>query len=176
MHTAEGYQTYPKPSFIETNEVTAPFQEIVNTYGVPMFKEVNPALFTIVTFPFLFGVMFGDIMHGIILLTFSIILCFSERKPGTVMGTLGEARYLFLLMGFFSTYCGFIYNDMTSIPLKVFGDSCYDTRSTAEGEVAEQKEDCVYPFGVDPIWFATKNELNYINSLKMKLSVIFGVL
>jgi V-type H+-transporting ATPase subunit a len=34
----------------------------------------------------------------------------------------------------------------------------------------------VYPFGVDPIWFASKNELNYVNSLKMKLSVIFGVL
>ena len=141
-----------------------------------MFKEVNPAVFTIVTFPFLFGVMFGDIMHGIILLTFAIILCFSERKPGTIMGTLGEARYLFLLMGFFSTYCGFIYNDMTSIPLKSFGGSCYETITTGAGEEVVQKPDCVYPFGVDPIWFATKNELNYINSLKMKISVILGVL
>lgn len=51
-----------------------------------MYKEVNPALFTIVTFPFLFGVMFGDIMHGSILLIFAIILCFSERKPNTIMG------------------------------------------------------------------------------------------
>lgn len=75
-----------KPSFFETNDVTAPFQEIVNTYGVPMYKEVNPAIFTIVTFPFLFGVMFGDIMHGSMLLIFAIILCFSERKPNTIMG------------------------------------------------------------------------------------------
>jgi V-type H+-transporting ATPase subunit a len=102
-----------------------------------MFKEVNPAVFTIVTFPFLFGIMFGDVMHGLILLIFSIILCYSERKPNTLMGTLGEARYLFLLMGFFSTYCGFIYNDMTSIPLKVFGESCYEIRKTGTDELVE---------------------------------------
>jgi V-type H+-transporting ATPase subunit a len=100
----------------------------VNTYGVPIFKEVNPALFTIVTFPFLFGIMFGDIMHGIILMSISILLCFSERKPGTLMGQMGSMRYLFLLMGFFSTYCGFIYNDMSSVPLKVFGESCYELK------------------------------------------------
>jgi len=112
-------------------------------------------------------------MHGIMLTVFALILCFSERKPGTMMHTMGQARYLFLIMGFFSTYCGLIYNDMTSIPLKLFGDSCYK-------EVGHQeiilKEDCVYPFGIDPMWFASKNELNYINSLKMKLSVILGVL
>jgi V-type H+-transporting ATPase subunit a len=34
----------------------------------------------------------------------------------------------------------------------------------------------VYPVGIDPIWYMSKNELTYVNSLKMKLSVIFGVL
>ena len=67
---------FVKPTFIETNAVTAPFQEIVNTYGVPLYKELNPAYFTIVTFPFLFGVMFGDVFHGAILLGFSLYLCF----------------------------------------------------------------------------------------------------
>jgi V-type H+-transporting ATPase subunit a len=48
-----------------------PFQDIVDTYGVPVYKEVNPTVFTIVTFPFLFGVMFGDIGHGGIVFLFS---------------------------------------------------------------------------------------------------------
>jgi V-type H+-transporting ATPase subunit a len=76
-------------------------------------------------------------------------------------------------MGFFSTYCGFIYNDFTSIPLKLFGDSCYEKNVAG---LIVQKDDCVYPVGLDPAWFVAKNELNYVNSLKMKISVILGVL
>ena len=77
------------------------------------------------------------------------------------------------MMGFFATFCGFIYNDMTSIPIYLFGPSCYEG---GHGDKhATYKEDCTYPVGVDPIWYLAKNELTYVNSLKMKLAVIFGV-
>jgi V-type H+-transporting ATPase subunit a len=89
------------------------------------------------------------------------------------MGALGPARYLLLMMGFFSFFAGIIYNDFTSIPLKLFGPTCYT--GLHGGEVTLQP-DCIYPVGVDPIWYMAKNELTYMNSLKMKLSVIFGVL
>ena len=62
------------PTKIMTNEFLEPFQSIVNTYGVPEYKEVNPAYFTIVTFPFLFGVMFGDVAHGGLLFLFASYL------------------------------------------------------------------------------------------------------
>lgn len=41
---------------------------------------------------------------------------------------------------------------------------------------ATLKPDCVYPVGVDPTWHLGSNELAYMNSLKMKISVILGVL
>jgi len=50
---------------------------IVNTYGVPRYREFNPAIITIITFPFLFGVMFGDIGHGSLLTLFGLFLLIS---------------------------------------------------------------------------------------------------
>jgi len=69
--------------------------------------------------------MFGDILHGALLFIFSTYLCYSSHKEGSLLYEFSKMRYLLLLMGFFSLYCGFIYNDFTSIPLNLFGKSCY---------------------------------------------------
>ena len=69
--------------------------------------------------------MFGDIMHGAILLAFGIMLVFGKEKHSKgFLSILVPHRYLITLMGFFSFYCGFVYNDYLSIALNLFG-SCY---------------------------------------------------
>ncbi len=35
---------------------------------------------------------------------------------------------------------------------------------------------CTYPIGADPVWGLTSNRLTFVNNIKMKLAVIFGVL
>jgi V-type H+-transporting ATPase subunit a len=71
--------------------------------------------------------MFGDIGHGLIVFAFSIILIFfvSEDTNNAVFKMIRPHRYIICLMGFFATYCGFIYNDYLSISLNIFG-SCFD--------------------------------------------------
>ncbi len=114
------------PTHFHTNKYTAPFQELVDTYGVPRYREANPGLFTTITFPFMFAVMFGDIGHGSIILIFALWLCWNENKLGKQkLGELGGglfyARYMLLLMGFCATYMGLVYNDFFSMPWNMFG-------------------------------------------------------
>lgn len=125
MKRYENHSIKP-PTYLKTNEFTSTFQEIVNTYGVPMYKEANPAVFAIVTFPFLFGVMFGDIGHGTLLLLVGIILCIiSGKLKNTPMEGFAVIRYLILLMGIFATFNGIIYNEFFAIPTNIFS-SCYE--------------------------------------------------
>jgi V-type H+-transporting ATPase subunit a len=65
----------------------------MDSYGISAYQEVNPALFAVVTFPFLFGVMFGDIGHGILVLLAAIFMIARERKLGKA--DLGEVKHLF---------------------------------------------------------------------------------
>ena len=156
------------PTFISTNTFSGPFQNIVDTYGVPNYKEINPGLFTIVSFPFLFGVMFGDIGHGLALFVFGLFLYFkSECFPKNI----ADLKFLIIMMGFFAFYCGVIYNDFFALPFPLSA-SCYEE---AEGEFARQ-EDCYYPIGLDYTWHHSKNSISFINSFKMKLSIVIGVI
>lgn len=76
------------PTFHRTNKFTEGFQAIMDSYGIATYQEVNPGLFAVVTFPFLFAVMFGDIGHGFITFFFALGMIVFERK--LVRVDLGE--------------------------------------------------------------------------------------
>lgn len=60
----------------------------MDSYGIATYQEVNPGLFAIITFPFLFAVMFGDIGHGLIILFAALYMIANEKK--WAKGGLGE--------------------------------------------------------------------------------------
>jgi V-type H+-transporting ATPase subunit a len=167
------------PSYLKVNDFTMPFQMIVSEYGIPRYREINPGLFTIITFPFMFGVMFGDIGHGGLILLLSIWLVLKKDEILKTMPDLKmlvKTRYFFLMCGFFAFFNGWIYDDFFATPLGIFG-SCYKNKKNDEGKIiAERQGDCVYPIGIDPKWYSSNNELAFLNSFKMKMSVIIGVL
>jgi V-type H+-transporting ATPase subunit a len=115
-----------EPTYFKLNEFTMPFHMIVDMYGTPNYQEINPAVITMATFPFLFGLMFGDIGHGSIILALGLYLTiFNESLKKTAWATFAPGRYLILLLGINSVFSGLIYNEFFALRTNFFG-SCYD--------------------------------------------------
>uniref|UniRef100_A0A1I7T9E3 V-type proton ATPase subunit a n=1 Tax=Caenorhabditis tropicalis TaxID=1561998 RepID=A0A1I7T9E3_9PELO len=191
---------YP-PTYFKLNKFTQGFQNIVDAYGIANYREVNPAPWTIISFPFLFAVMFGDAGHGILMLLAAAAFVYFEKKlismkiKDEIFNTFFGGRYVVLLMGMFAIYTGFIYNDFYSKSINMFGsswvnpykysllvsmdkqgiDSGNELSLTFPPEVAFNHDYGPYPFGVDPVWNLANNRLNFLNPMKMKMSVLLGI-
>lgn len=175
------------PTFNRTTKFTRGFQNLIDAYGVASYREANPALYTCITFPFLFAVMFGDLGHGLILALFGGWMVFYEKglqrkKAGEIWNIFFGGRYIILLMGIFSCYTGFIYNDIFSKSMNVFGSTWkirYNTSTVEHNTLLQLSPNYttygVYPLGLDPIWQLAGNKIIFLNTYKMKLSIIVGV-
>ena len=130
------------------------------------YKEVNPAPFTIITFPFLFAVMFGDAGHGLLMTLAAAYLVLKEQKiislrsNNEIFNTFFNGRYIILLMGLFSMYTGMIYNDIFAKSLNLFGSKFrvpleFVPKSNLTKVVILEPQQCYlnepYWFGVDPV-------------------------
>ncbi|GAB0096471.1 V-type proton ATPase subunit a [Sergentomyia squamirostris] len=178
------------PTFNRTNKFTRGFQNLIDAYGVASYRECNPALYTIITFPFLFAIMFGDLGHGVIMALFGAWLVIWEKKlasvrAGEIWTIFFGGRYIILLMGLFSMYTGFVYNDIFSKAMNIFGSRWvinYNTSTVMRNPdlqldpFYEDYDENIYPIGLDPAWMLATNKIIFLNSYKMKLSIIFGVI
>jgi len=192
VHTTEEH-----PTFNRTNKYTAGFQSLIDAYGVNSYREVNPSVYTIATFPFLFAVMFGDAGHGLIMFSFALWMILAEkslekkREISEIFNIFFGGRYIIFLMSIFSIYTGLIYNDIFSKSLNIFGshwtanvsltaspDTPLDLAKSVmlDPKDPDQYSGEPYPFGVDPAWQAASNKIGFLNTYKMKISLIFGVI
>ncbi len=105
------------PTHFKTNKFTSSYLAIVEAYGVAQYGEVNPAAITIITFPFLFAVMFGDFGHGLLMTIFASFLIYKEKQFSGIqlnemIKTCFDGRYVLILMGLFSMYTGKIIRNL----------------------------------------------------------------
>lgn len=90
------------PSAMRHNDLLKPFATLVRTYGVPRYGEVDPTWLFAISFVAMFGMMFGDIGHGLVIAAGGII---ARRKLH------GFAPFV-VAIGASSTLFGFLYGSM----------------------------------------------------------------
>lgn len=167
------------PTYNKTNKFTEGFQTIINAYGTAKYQEVNAGLYTIVTFPFLFAVMFGDFGHGALMFMAACAMIYFEKplsrsKQDELFSMAFYGRYIMLMMGTYSMFTGLIYNDVFSKGFTIFPSAWVYPEEGRPSVTAHLKGNYRYPFGIDWAWHGADNDLLFSNSFKMKLSILMG--
>lgn len=82
-----------------------PFSILVQQYGVPRFGEFDPTILFAVTYVGMFGMMFGDVGHGAVIMLLGFVL---RHK-------LGAFTRFFALAGASSILFGFLYGSVFGV-------------------------------------------------------------
>jgi V/A-type H+-transporting ATPase subunit I len=80
-----------------------PFEMLVSGYGTPSYQDLEPTLFVAITYMLMFGMMFGDAGHGLVLLLAGLGIVFSSKRDktrdvGTLVSLAGAASIIFGLI------------------------------------------------------------------------------
>jgi len=96
------------PTLMMHNRLIRPFETLTKMYGTPSYSEIDPTAFLFITFPLLFGIMFGDIGHGLILVISGLVggILFRKRE-----GNLRNFSWIIFWCGWWAILGGFLYGE-----------------------------------------------------------------
>ncbi len=97
------------PVQLSNNPLLRPFQMLVTTYARPRYGELDPTWLIALTFPLLFGAMFGDVGHGLLLAGLGALIQSGKVKQLKSLGSLGG---LIMICGLVATVFGFLYGSI----------------------------------------------------------------
>lgn len=100
---ADQMETLKSPTVLKNFKIVKPFEFIVKTYGTPANNEIDPTLFVAITYVLMFGLMFGDVGHGVVLVLLGMAIYKIKKMD------LGGIA---VLCGISSIVFGFIYGSI----------------------------------------------------------------
>jgi len=97
------------PTIMRNNFLVRPFETITKMYGVPTYSEIDPTPLIAITFPILFGIMFGDMGHGLVLIISGLVgyIVFRNKKGKDFLNFC----WIIFYCGFGAVLIGFLYGE-----------------------------------------------------------------
>jgi len=82
------------PTLLRNPRGTGLFQRLTLGFGTPTSSEIDPTVLWTVTYPLFFGLMFGDVGHGLLVFVVSAMLFYAKKRgtryPEQSFGGLGS--------------------------------------------------------------------------------------
>jgi V/A-type H+-transporting ATPase subunit I len=85
------------------------FQTLVTNYANPRYEEVDPTLLMAITYPLLFGAMFGDAGQGLVLAALGAVMASGKIKSLRSMTSMGG---IIAACGLFAAVFGVLYGSL----------------------------------------------------------------
>jgi len=111
IETEDATKKESPPTLVQNPHYSEPLEVITGAYGTPAYDEYDPTSLISVTFPLLFGFMFGDVGQGIIIALVGFLVGFRLNVESTVQ----KAGKTIMLCGIAATLVGFLYGAFFSI-------------------------------------------------------------
>lgn len=96
------------PTLLHSTKLATPFRVLVDTYGVLPYSDVDPTAFAAIAFIVMFGMMFGDVGHGILLILLGLVL--ARMRHGR-LARLRPSWPLLVAAGASGALFGFLYGE-----------------------------------------------------------------
>lgn len=135
------------PVALTNNKWLKPIQELITTYGRPGYGELDPTFMVMLTFPILYGAMFGDLGQGLLMM---------------LVGALAHKR-IFMKglqsIGLLLVYCGFFASVFGTLYGSIFG---------FEGHHIQE----YLGFHFEPLWISPVNDILTILGLAIDAGIV----
>lgn len=101
------------PTQLKNGWFSKPFEMFIEMYGLPQYGEFDPTRYFAITYALMFGMMFGDLGQGLVLVLGGTYLF---KKKGMVLGGVAARIGIFSML-FGTLYGSFFGNETLLLPL-----------------------------------------------------------
>jgi V/A-type H+-transporting ATPase subunit I len=97
------------PTLMRHSRLLRPVESLVSTYGTPGYNELDPTPLVALTFIIMFGIMFGDLGHGIVLMLAGAVLALRLIPQAANLADFG---IILFFAGLSSSIFGILYGSL----------------------------------------------------------------